>query len=127
FESLSAALNRGWAPLRGLLRQGRKYIALPLSEVYDLPRDPGETRNLVDADRRAARAAFDALPAASAWPPPARTGVSGEEEARMLALGYAASVTPAKASFGPEDDPKRLVALDRKIHQLVEAYTRGDL
>ena len=132
FEAMSAALNRGWAPLRGLLRQSanggaHKYIALPLPEVYDLPRDPGETKNLVDADRRAARAAFDALPAASAWPPPARTGVGGEEEARMLALGYAASVAPAKASFGPDDDPKRLVALDRKIHQLLAAYSRGDV
>ena len=130
FEALSAALNRGWAPLRGLLRQtpdgARKYIALPLPEAYDLRRDPGETRNLVDAERRAARAAFDALPAASAWPPPPRGAVGGEEEARMLALGYAASVAPAKASFSPDDDPKRLVDLDRKIHQLVEAYGDGD-
>ncbi len=130
FEALSAALNRGWAPLRGLLRQtpdgARKFIALPLPEAYDLRRDPGETRNLVDVERRAARAAFDALPAASAWPPPPRGAVGGEEEARMLALGYAASVAPAKASFSPDDDPKRLVDLDRKIHQLVEAYGDGD-
>ncbi|HXT23144.1 MAG TPA: tetratricopeptide repeat protein, partial [Thermoanaerobaculia bacterium] len=131
FEALSAALNRGWAPLRGLLRQtpngARKYIALPLPEAYDLPRDPGETKNLVDADRRGARAAFDALPAASAWPPPARAALGGEEEARMLALGYAASVAPTKAMFGPEDDPKRLVGLDTKIHHLVEAYASGDV
>jgi choline-sulfatase len=131
FEALSAALNRSWAPLRGLLRQTpdgtRKYVALPLPEAYDLRRDPGETRNLVDAERRAARAAFDALPAASAWPPPPRNAVAGEEEARMLALGYAASVAPAKASFGPDDDPKRLVDLDRKIHQLVDAYGDGDV
>ncbi|HET9768691.1 MAG TPA: sulfatase, partial [Thermoanaerobaculia bacterium] len=138
FEALSAALNRGWAPLRGLLRRTpegpRKFIALPLPEAYDLRRDPGETRNLVDADRRAARAAFDALPAASAWPPPPRNAhqgglreIAGEEEARMLALGYAASVAPAKTSFGPGDDPKRLVDLDRKIHQLVEAYGDGDV
>src|SRR5262249_37080132 len=40
FESLSATLNRGWAPLRGLLRGGTKFIALPLPEVYDLPKDP---------------------------------------------------------------------------------------
>ena len=58
FESLSSTLNRGWAPLRGLLRGGRKYIALPLPEAYDLPADPGETRNLVDTERAAARQAF---------------------------------------------------------------------
>src|SRR6188768_2836376 len=31
-----------------------------------------------------------------------------------------------KTSFGPDDDPKRLVDLDRKIHLLVEAYGDGD-
>ena len=44
FESLSTTLNRGWAPLRGLLRGGTKFIALPLPEVYDLPKDPREKR-----------------------------------------------------------------------------------
>ena len=131
FEALSAALNRGWAPLRGLLRPGlaggpRKFIALPLPEVYDVARDPAESRNLVDSERRAARAAFDLLPAASEWPPP-RTAPSGEEEARMLALGYAGSVSTGPAAFAPEDDPKRLVHLDRTVHALVDAYSRGEL
>jgi arylsulfatase A-like enzyme/Flp pilus assembly protein TadD len=126
FEALSAALNRGWAPLRGLLRAGHKYIALPLPEAYDLPRDPKEERNLVDADRRAARAAFDALPAASAWPPP-RARVGSEEAKRMLALGYVAGSGTDRTTFGPADDPKRLVALDTKIHRLAEAYTGDDL
>ena len=126
FEAMSAALNRGWAPLRGLLVGGRKFIALPLPEAYDLARDPREEKNLVDADRRAARAAFDKLPAASAWPPPNRGRIDAEEEARMLALGYAGSVSTAPARFGPEDDPKRLVALDDKIHQLSEAFLRED-
>ena len=126
FEAMSAALNRGWAPLRGLLVGGRKFIALPLPEAYDLARDPREERNLVDADRRTARAAFDKLPAASAWPPPNRGRIDAEEEARMLALGYAGSVSTAPARFGPEDDPKRLVALDDKIHQLSEAFLRED-
>ena len=127
FESLSATLNRGWAPLRGLLRGGHKYIALPLPESYDLPHDPGETRNLVDAERAAARAAFAALPKESAWPPP-RTAVPGaEEEARLRSLGYAASTAPARQSYGPEDDPKKLVQLDAKVHRVIELYGLGRL
>jgi arylsulfatase A-like enzyme/Flp pilus assembly protein TadD len=135
FEALSAALNRGWAPLRGLLRPApggagqRKFIALPLAEVYDLERDPGELKNLVDSERRAAREAFALLPAASAWPPPRGT-LDAEEEARLRSLGYLASTGATgsgRSSFGPEDDPKSLVALDRKIHDLIDAYQRADL
>ncbi len=131
FEALSAALNRGWAPLRGILRRAGprslKFIALPLPEVYDLTADAAERENRLDQERRAARAAFDLLTPESRWPPP-RGAVSAEEEARLRALGYLASGSGAvRASFGPEDDPKRLVALDRKIHQLVDAYSLGDL
>jgi arylsulfatase A-like enzyme/Flp pilus assembly protein TadD len=126
FESLSTTLNRGWAPLRGLLRGGRKFIALPLPEVYDLPRDPGETRNRIDEDRALARAAFTDLPRESAWPPP-RTVAGAEETARLRSLGYVASTAPARESYGPEDDPKRLTALDLKIHQIIERYSTGRL
>ncbi len=43
FEALSASLNRGWAPLAGVLDGGgKKLIELPVPELYDLPRDPKE-------------------------------------------------------------------------------------
>jgi len=122
FESLSATLNRGWAPLRGLLRGGRKFIALPLPEEYDLPRDPGEERNLVDSDRAAARAAFAALPQESAWPPPRTAAPGAEEEAKLRSLGYVSSAAPPRKSYGPEDDPKKLIHLDTQIHQVIERY-----
>jgi arylsulfatase A-like enzyme/cytochrome c-type biogenesis protein CcmH/NrfG len=121
FESLSATLNRGWAPLRGLLRSGHKHIALPLPESYDLGRDPGETRNLVDAERATARAAFAALPKESVWLPP-RGAVRAEDEARLRSLGYAGGTASARQSYGPDDDPKKLVQLDAKIHRVIELY-----
>jgi arylsulfatase A-like enzyme/Flp pilus assembly protein TadD len=124
FESLSATLNRGWAPLRGMLRQGRKFIALPLPEVYDLPRDPREQKNLIREERALARAAFDALPKESAWPP-RREDLSPEQEARLRSLGYLSSSAPARESYGPEDDPKALVPLDGKIQKVIELYGLG--
>lgn len=129
FEALSTTLNRGWAPLRGLLRGGRKFIALPLPETYELKSDPREERNRIDADRALARAAFGALPKESVWPPPRLPGTTGsaEEEARLRSLGYLASSAPARASYGPEDDPKRLVGLDRKIHQIIDRFERGQV
>jgi arylsulfatase A-like enzyme len=35
FEALSASLNRGWAPLTGIMRGTLKYIDLPVPELYD--------------------------------------------------------------------------------------------
>jgi len=125
FEALSTTLNRGWAPLRGLLRGGRKFIALPLPEAYELKSDPRELRNRIDADRTLARAAFGDLPRESAWPPQRTSGGDAEEEARLRSLGYLASSAPARATYSPEDDPKRLVALDKKIHDIIDLSSRG--
>lgn len=126
FEALSATLNRGWAPLRGLLRQNRKFIALPLPEVYDLPRDPREEKNLFDTERAAARTAFSGLPKESAWPP-RREDLTPEQEAHLRSLGYLSSSVPVRESYGPEDDPKRLIPLDTKIQRITELYALGKI
>ena len=124
FEALSATLNRGWAPLRGLLRNGTKFIALPLPEVYELPKDPGERTNLIDKQRAAARGVFAALPKESAWPP-RRDATKPEDDARLRSLGYIVGTAAPKDSYGPEDDPKRLIQLDTKVHDVVDFYMRG--
>lgn len=126
FESLSSALNRGWAPLRGLLRGGKKFISLPLPEVYDLPKDPREEKNLIEQERAAARSIFAALPKESAWPPARETLKPGEEE-RLRSLGYLSGSASAKETYTPEDDPKRLIDLDNKVHEVVDLYSRGRL
>jgi Flp pilus assembly protein TadD len=123
FEALSTSLNRGWAPLRGVLREHRKMIDLPLPELYDLVKDPREERNLFGEERRAAADLRRALPAESVWPP-AQGTVSAEEEARLRSLGYSAGQAPAKSRYTAEDDPKNLVAVDEKVHQVIDAYSR---
>ena len=50
FEALDASLTRGWAPLRGIVQGGWKYIDLPDAELYDLATDPGEQHNRIDRD-----------------------------------------------------------------------------
>ncbi len=47
FESLVAYYSRGWAPLRGYIEEGRKYIQSPLPEYYDLKHDFYEQNDLV--------------------------------------------------------------------------------
>jgi arylsulfatase A-like enzyme len=124
FESLSATLNSGWAPLRGLLRGSTKFIALPLPEVYDLPKDPQEKSNLFEAQRQAARNVFAALPKESAWPPRRET-LAPDDAARLQALGYVSGAAAVRESYGPEDDPKRLIGLDQKVHDVIDFYMRG--
>jgi arylsulfatase A-like enzyme/cytochrome c-type biogenesis protein CcmH/NrfG len=123
FESLTTSLNRGWAPLRGVLRDHRKMIDLPLPELYDLVQDPHEERNRFGEDRRTAADLRQALPAESAWPP-AKGQVSAEEEARLRSLGYSAGQARAKDRYTAADDPKNLVKLDETIHLVIDAYSR---
>lgn len=124
FEALSTNLNRGWAPLRGVIRGGSKWIELPLPELYDLPADPGEEKNLVESDRRTVAALRAALPKEAVWPPSKGT-VSEEETQRLRSLGYSVGGGSKKTAYTAADDPKNLIGVDRKLHQVVDLYSRG--
>lgn len=128
FEALASCLNRGWAPLRGILRDGWKYIDLPLPELYHLAVDPQEQQNLAEGERRRLHDLRRALPAESVWPP-AKGAVAPEEAARLRSLGYLVDSPSRRTSFTAADDPKRLVAVDTKLQAAVEAYglSRFDL
>ena len=128
FEALSASLNRGWAPLSGLISGGFKYIDLPLPELYDLGADPQEKRNLAAADpsRTATlRTRLDAF-APDGGRQPVREETAAARE-RLRSLGYVtgAATRPA-AGYTAADDPKRLIALDAKLQQVLERYLAGD-
>jgi arylsulfatase A-like enzyme/cytochrome c-type biogenesis protein CcmH/NrfG len=126
FEALTASLDRGWAPLRGTIVDGMKFIELPLPELYDLEADPAEAENLVGERTGAAEALAAALPEESAWPP-GRGRVGAEEEAALRSLGYLGGRAGGKTAWSPADDPKRLVPLDRKVHELIDAIEKGSL
>lgn len=125
FEALSASLNRGWAPLVGVISDGHKYIDLPLPELYDLRADPAETSN-IHAEQRRVTAALRALLAAGApHKPDENRVVSAEQAAQLLSLGYV-SGTAARKSYTVADDPKKLVEIDGMLHRMVEHYQRGE-
>src|SRR5262249_44090545 len=85
-----------------------------------------EAKNLYGQDRPTARTLARALPAESAWPPrnPRKGAVSAEEEARLKSLGYGGGQAAAKTSYTAADDPKTLIAVDRKLHDVIDAYSR---
>jgi arylsulfatase A-like enzyme/tetratricopeptide (TPR) repeat protein len=124
FEALSANLNRGWAPLIGVVRGGQKYIDLPIRELYDLPPDPHETRNLASARDDEVRSLARAIPPAARKPVPRRAPTS-EEAARLRSLGYLAGSAPPRTDYTADDDPKRLVVLDQALFRIIDLYQRG--
>jgi tetratricopeptide (TPR) repeat protein len=126
FEALTATLDRGWAPLRGMIRNELKLVSLPVPELYDLARDPDEERNLYATERSRARDLMALLPAESAWPP-SRGAASAEERAALRSLGYLAGSAGAKERYTADDDPKNLVHLDQQIHRVIDLYHRGRL
>jgi arylsulfatase A-like enzyme/Tfp pilus assembly protein PilF len=129
FEALSAATNRGWAPLTGVLRGAEKYVELPLPELYDLTGDPGEQRNLVASrSERVERLQADLRGFPSADSLQVRAPEDRETREALRALGYLASAAaPLRKRYGAEDDPKRLVGLDTLMEQVLARHREGDL
>jgi arylsulfatase A-like enzyme/Flp pilus assembly protein TadD len=126
FEALSGSLNRGWAPLTGIVSSGLKYIDLPVPELYDLNADPGEATNLAalrkeDVEKRRAILRSFAGGAID------RRDESADVKERLRALGYAASGgSGARARYTEADDPKRLIGVDAELQEIVGLYLSGD-
>jgi arylsulfatase A-like enzyme/Tfp pilus assembly protein PilF len=128
FESLSATLNRGWAPLVGVSRGPLKYIDLPIPELYDTASDPTESRNLMSsraADARALQALLREIRKTDRGA--ARVAENGETRQRLRSLGYLSGSAAAKTQYTAADDPKNLVALDRQTDEMISRYLGGDL
>ena len=130
FEALSPSLNQGWAPLRGVIEAGLKYVDLPLPELYDIASDPAETRNLAatrPADLERLRGRLSGLRKSE------HAAEKGPEDAatleRLRALGYVAASRPAAARerYTVEDDPKRLIDVDARGGEILRLYHAGDI
>jgi len=122
FEAMSAMLNRGWAPLSGVVSDRDKYIDVPLPERYDLRADAAETSNLWGKSAERDRALAAVLRSFGAAPPGERAREDPQTASQLRALGYVTGSAPIKAKYGENDDPKRLVALDQAIHRGVGFY-----
>jgi arylsulfatase A-like enzyme/Flp pilus assembly protein TadD len=126
FESLSASLNRGWAPLVGLIQGSNKYIDLPLPELYDLAHDPAEAHNLAGTDRRNLFALRKRLAEGAPNPEATRGDVDASQKALLMSLGYI-SGTAEKKDYTVADDPKNLIGVDNELHDAVALYQTGQL
>ncbi len=124
FESLSASFSRGWAPLRGVIRGSEKFIDLPIPELYELREDPQEKANRFEERPDAARSLARTLPVSR---PTAPAAESAETVRRLAGLGYLSGKARLRPAYGPGDDPKRLIDLDREMQEIVGLYQQGKL
>lgn len=129
FEALSASLNRGWAPLHGVIRGGYKYLELPLPELFDLRTDPKETRNLVARDPvRAGEMRSLLRQIREADRGIARRSEDADVREKLRGLGYISGEPSAvKTAHGEADDPKNLIEFDNLINDVIARYSTGDL
>jgi tetratricopeptide (TPR) repeat protein len=125
FEAMTPMLKRGWAPLMGIVAGRDKYIDLPLDELYDLSSDPQEAHNLVpDAGDR-----LRVLTAQMRGLDPVLPGAQSRERVdvreTLESLGYTSGSAPRKARYTEDDDPKRLMDVDRLMMDGIELHRAG--
>jgi arylsulfatase A-like enzyme/Flp pilus assembly protein TadD len=125
FEAMTPMLKRGWAPLSGVLAGRDKYIDLPIEELYDLGADPREQTNLVAKAGERTRSLAAELRRFSAALPGKEQGETVEVRQRLQALGYVSGSAPRKAAYSEDDDPKRLIDVDRLMMDGIDLHRRG--
>ena len=128
FESLYPYYSRGWAPLRGYISDGEKFIDSPIPEIYDLDRDFDELINLVE---RKELGKYKSKLASIIRDQPQ----SEEEESRRIdrealqklkSLGYISSrQVIKKENFTRESDVKVLLPYHNKSSEALDLYQAG--
>lgn len=125
FEAMSGMLNRGTAPLTGVVVDYEKFIDLPIPERYNLATDGGERVNLAGRAPDQDRTLEAVLRGYHAPLPGTRVVETPEAAERLRALGYASGSAASKSAYAEADDPKQIVELDTLMHNAVEAAGAG--
>lgn len=129
-ESLSPYYSMGWAPLRGFIKGGFKFIESPIPEIYDLEKDFDEQKNLAaEQDLEKFRKQLseiierDTLPGASQ----SRSRPDRESLEKLRSLGYisGSDTAEAKKSYGPQDDVKTLLPFYNQATEAMSLHQNG--
>jgi arylsulfatase A-like enzyme len=113
-ETLYPRLHFGWSDLASLSDVRWKYIEAPRPEIYDVVKDPGERRNLIQEmpeGLRPMKAAMERI--GKAFEPPG--SASAERRAQLASLGYLTGAVPSAA--GPLPDPKDKIGLLKRMRE----------
>ena len=129
FESLYPYYSRGWAPLKGFIHQGKKFIDSPIPELYELDKDFDELKNLamekkLDRYRKQLEKIIsDQTPSEKIT---AKQKVDRETREKLRSLGYISSIQATKKeNFGAQDDVKVLLPYSNKTDEAWDLYKEG--
>ena len=126
FESLFPYYSRGWAPLRGFIEDGQKFIDSPIPELYDLKKDFEEFKNLAPNENlnKHQKKLEELIKKLSFADEAAKRKKIDQEALRKLrSLGYVSSPQILeKKSFSEKDDLKILLPYRIKLMNSVKAY-----
>jgi tetratricopeptide (TPR) repeat protein len=131
FESLYPFYGRGWAPLRGFIQKGEKFIDSPIPEFYEIEKDFFELNNLakmrkLENDRKQLDRIMNEL--SNSETPASRRTIDKEALRKLESLGYISNPNlVAKENFGPEDDIKTLLPLYNKANLTTNLYKKGEI
>ena len=119
-ETMYPSFSYGWAPLRAIRSGPYKYIAAPRSELYELPTDPRETKDLsLTMAKRAAELGkmLAERVESDLTIVPADDADTDERRERLSSLGYVSgSAAPATGALDPKDGIVLLKELETARH-----------
>jgi arylsulfatase A-like enzyme/Tfp pilus assembly protein PilF len=112
----------GWRALASVRRGDAKLIAGTYAELFDLRRDPRETTNAANRDRRTFHSLTQSLEAMRATAVASRsTAIDDETRRKLASLGY---VAPVAVSSGTRD-PRAMAPLFVRYEQAVWTIEAG--
>jgi tetratricopeptide (TPR) repeat protein len=132
-ETLYTTQQLGWSPMYAARAGSLKLIDAPALQLFDIERDPHETRNLATVDPAPAARLRDRLrrevQAAARWAVrPAGAAVDPESSRKLAALGYVSgsgSLAAGAVTVGGPDPHERIDIWDDDERGL-ELSNRGD-
>ena len=132
-ETLYGAQQLGWSPMYASRSGSLKIIDAPTLQLYDLERDPRETRNLAPADPASAARLRDRLrremqAAARAAAAPTAGRVDPESARKLAALGYISGSSSLATGAVPVGgiDPNERIGVWEDDERGLELSNRGD-
>jgi Flp pilus assembly protein TadD len=126
-ESFAPLVEFGWAPLRALRTGGRKLIAAPTPELFDVEQDPAETKNLAGAQSNVAQDLQARVNRYSEPDLPSAAAADREAAERLRALGYSSGSVGSRQSqsAGGRPDPKDRREIAARIAQVTSGELSG--
>ncbi|MBN1272036.1 MAG: sulfatase-like hydrolase/transferase [Candidatus Aminicenantes bacterium] len=130
FEALYPYYSRGWAPIRGFIADGLKFIESPIPELYDLEKDFNELQNLapgqkLDEYRKKLDQLIEEQTPAEILN--ARRNPDKQTLRRLQSLGYIGGTSPGEEkNFGPDKDVKIMLPFHSKTMEAMDYYRSGD-